>query len=144
MFLPKITKLRVIALKSKLSFNKLDPIIYINTARVAIDRTGSFESGLLELLIRNLRLNFKGFSRLRKPDQALVIRFHVPIPTDLGEFLSSQVPKILRFLVPASGSDILYLTFPGFWEPISKGPGQYFQVSLFRKLNLCFSKAGHI
>ena len=35
------------------SFNKLGLIIYISTARIVIDHTGSFKSALLHLFIRN-------------------------------------------------------------------------------------------
>ena len=102
-FLLKMAKLRLTALQNEFTFNKLGPIIYINTARIAINHIGSFKSALLELFIRNLRLNFKGLFRPGKPSQEFCHQTLPVISIDLGEFLSSlEVPQnILRFLAPA-------------------------------------------
>ena len=39
-------------------FKKLDLIIYIHVTTITIDYTGFLKQDLLELFIRNLRLNF--------------------------------------------------------------------------------------
>ena len=59
LFLPNVAKLRLIYLQNKSGFNKLGFIIYISV----IDHTGSFKVALLELFIKNLKLNFQKASQ---------------------------------------------------------------------------------
>ena len=115
-------KLRVIGLQTNSSFNKLCPMIYISTARVAIDHIGSFKSALLELFIRNLSLNLKGTSTPGKVKPRTCHQTWPGIPTDLCEFLFSLEgpPNILKFL-HLPGKCPALLAWWGFWEPCKQG-----------------------
>ena len=69
-------------LQIKSSFSKLGLIIYSSVARITIDHIGSFKSALLEIFVRNLRLNFQKPLEAKKPSQGLVQSCPVTRRTD--------------------------------------------------------------
>lgn len=69
-------------------------IIYITVARMVIEDISHFESPLLELLTRNLRLDFENPLQARKPSREHTTRFSLPDLT----FRSRWSPLLLRSL----------------------------------------------
>ena len=52
-----MAKLRLIDLENVSSLSKFGLIIYLSAERIVMDRIVSFKSALVELFVRNLRLN---------------------------------------------------------------------------------------
>lgn len=83
-------------------------IVYIHGARIVTDHIGLLKFALLELVIRNLRLDFLKASQGK---EAKPRTQHWTLPAEpivLGESLSSQGPPSVLSFVDLSGSDRPY------------------------------------
>ena len=85
---------------NKSSLNKPGLIIYISSARIAIDHEDLLKFALLEPFIMNVRVELLVASPGQKPSQILAID-RPAIPIELGKLLFMRSPRYPEVPAPA-------------------------------------------